>query len=416
MPTSISDKLASLGVKVGTKDTASSDESGSGVRQFTVERVLAGRSLETQAGETYLIETFHNLEQPYGRGQLAFTPFMERFASWTGDERISAISEAQIAFLDIETTGLSGGTGTLAFLVGVGRYSDGQYQLAQFFLRDPSEEAAHLLAIEAFLAPCDLLVSFNGKSFDVPLLNTRYITHGWRSPFLEMAHIDLLHLARRLWRDRLPSRTLGTLEVEILRYQRSGEDIPGWMVPQMYFDYLHTGDARPLQGVIYHNAIDVLSMAALLSHTARILADPLQAELDDDLDCLALARLFADLGDVAVAKSLYRLALDGDLPLDIHRDGVFQLSMLYKRDQDWDDAIPLWQQAAALGAVEACEELAKYYEHQTRQYADALYWTDYALRHIQAPGAPMLLRYSWQADLDHRRQRLLRKLNPEKGI
>src|SRR4030067_1036414 len=141
-------------------------------------------------------------------------------------------------------------------------------------MRDPFEEPAMLLALEEFLAPCKTLVTFNGKSFDAPLLTTRYTLQGWPSPMGRMAHIDLLHLARRLWRDRLPSRTLSNLEVQILGAQRSEEEIPGWMIPQMYFDFLRDGDARPMKRVFYHNEMDVLSMAALLNLVVNLLENP----------------------------------------------------------------------------------------------------------------------------------------------
>ncbi len=187
-------------------------------------------------------------------------------AEWAREPRLAELAPADFAFLDTETTGLSGGTGTYAFLVGVARFEDEGLHLAQFFMRDPSEEPGLLAALEEFLAPCQALVTFNGKAFDAPLLLTRYLCHGWQPPFQGLAHVDLLHLARRLWRDRLPSRTLTMLEAHILGAGRSEEDIPGWLIPEMYFTYLQTGDPTPLKSVFYHNAMDVISLVALMEH------------------------------------------------------------------------------------------------------------------------------------------------------
>jgi uncharacterized protein YprB with RNaseH-like and TPR domain len=180
-------------------------------------------------------------------------------------------------------------------MVGVGRFDGEVFRLAQFFMRDPIEEPAQLAALEAFLAPCETVVTFNGKAFDVPLLNTRYRINGEDSPLASTAQIDLLHLARRLWRERLPSCSLGSLEEHILEITRTSEDTPGWMIPELYFDYLRSGDARPLKGVFYHNTMDILSMVALLDLMAGTLADPLKMETEHPTDLVAVGRLFESL-------------------------------------------------------------------------------------------------------------------------
>jgi hypothetical protein len=410
MPPSISDKLKSLGVKVGVHAIPPPDEPAIPETLHSVERAIPGRVIANGGGETYLVEAAYPLATPHGHGSLALDAPLAVIADWAKDERIGHAAPTAFAFLDIETTGLSGGSGTYAFLVGVGRYIGGEYHLAQFFLRDPNEEEAQLLALEDFLAPCEVLVTFNGKSFDAPLLNTRYATHGWRSPLPGMAGLDLLHLARRLWRDRLPSRTLGTLEVQILGLQRSGEDIPGWLVPQMYFDYIHTRDARPLTGVFYHNAIDVLSLAALLNHVAHLLADPLNGRAPNDLDWPALGRLFADLGRAEMAVQLFRRALQASLPAELRTKTTNDLSMLHKQRGEWDEALQLWEQEAQRGAIYACVELAKFYEHEQRDPGTALRWTQHALDHLLSPRTPAYERLQWQDELAHRCQRLLRKL------
>ena len=182
---------------------------------FSIEKVLEGRTLETHQGRTFVVEEYYPMGTSHGQGSLKIDASLDVIGRWIGDEGIVELPAQSFAFIDTETTGLSGGSGTYAFLIGVGRFEEDEFHLAQFFMHDPAEEPAQLAALEEFLAPCQSIVSFNGKAFDIPLLNTRYTFQGWRSPFTGMAHIDLLHLARRLWRDRLPSRTLGNLEVQI---------------------------------------------------------------------------------------------------------------------------------------------------------------------------------------------------------
>jgi uncharacterized protein YprB with RNaseH-like and TPR domain len=402
----LSDKLKSLGVKVGARDLPPAPPNDA----WPISRAVPGRVCVTSTGETYVVESTYPIEYRHGQIGLMITTPLDVVAAWAGEQQILHSSLPTFAFLDIETTGLSGGTGTYAFLVGIGRYEGDQFHLAQYFLRDPSEEPAHLLAIEEFLTRCEVLVTFNGKAFDAPLLATRYLTQGWHFPLAGVSHLDLLHLARRLWRDRLPSRTLGSLEAEILGAFRTADDIPGWMIPQMYFDYLHSGDARPLAKVFYHNAMDVISMAALLNHISHLLDDPLHAEIAHDLDVVAIAKLYEDLGRLEEAVNLYRLSLERPLEQNPRLEVTRRLAFLHKRRGETTEALVLWQQATENQQLYACEELAKYYEHQVRDYDEALHWTLTALEWINAPDFPRLERLQWQPEFQHRLERLKRRV------
>src|SRR4030042_4736509 len=309
MPT-LSERLKSLGVKVGTKDLLPPQAS----KSYPVEEIAAGRFLDTKIGSTYLIEEDFPVDYIHGQVGLRISIQTHTIAEWAGEVKIADRDPESMVFLDTETSGLAGGAGAFAFLVGVARYTQDGFHLSQFFMRDPLEEPALLLALEEFLAPCQTIVSFNGKAFDVPLLNTRYTLQGWKSPFNGIAHVDLLHLARRLWRDRLPSRRLANLEVQILHASRTDEEIPGWMIPQIYFDYLRDGDARPLQRVFYHNAMDVVSLAALLNHTSSLLEDPFSQQTNEYIDLAAVARLLDDLGHTERATELYEICLKAEFP------------------------------------------------------------------------------------------------------
>jgi uncharacterized protein YprB with RNaseH-like and TPR domain len=402
---SLSDKLKALGVQVGAGDLPPARPRN----LYSIDQVLDGRLLDTSQGQTYVVEARYPPDYRHGAKPIQITAPLHVIAEWAGEQRLRDFTPGSFAFLDTETTGLQGGAGTYAFLIGVGRFDGDEFHLAQFFMRDPVEEPAQLAALEEFLAPCDALVTFNGKAFDLPLLWSRYIVQGWRPPFSETAHVDLLHLARRLWRDRLPNRSLGSLEVEILGAPRTDEDVPGWMIPQLYFDYLRSGDARPLKNVFYHNAIDVVSMAALFNHMAGLLAEPLAGQIDHGIDLVALAKLFESMGDLDRATRLYIHALEQDLPEPNLIEAIQRLAMIHKRQENFPEAVALWEQAARHQHLDAHIELAKFFEHRLGDAGQALYWTESAIEVVNQPGFSPYERRQWLADLEHRRQRLLRK-------
>lgn len=418
---SIFDKLKSMGVRLGPTELPENQKSVS----FSVEEVLDGQAIPTPQGDIFLVEQNFPRGQALGESVLEITAQLDKLAQWAGEPRLKQLPPEAFAFIDTETTGLSGGTGTYAFLIGVGRFEEDQFHLAQFFMRDPSEEPAQLLALEQFLAPCETIVTFNGKAFDVPLLQSRFSFHGWRSPFQTLSHIDLLHLARRLWRDRLPSRTLGNLEVQILGADRNEQDVPGWMIPSIYFDYLRDGDARPLKSVFYHNAMDVVSMSALLNHMAALLSAPIQLGNRYSVDLISLARLFEDMQDLDTATDLYIHGLEHKdskemrLPKEILLKALQRLALIYKRQKKLSAAMQLWEQAASHQHLESYVELAKCYEHQYQDYQQAIHWTVTAIEIVKdssSPGGSNLIssafqRQQWLVDLEHRLHRLYRKLS-----
>jgi uncharacterized protein YprB with RNaseH-like and TPR domain len=382
----------------------------------------------------FTVEARHAHGEPHGHGLLSFNASMEVLSEWARDSRLVGLPYQAFAFLDTETTGLSGGTGTYAFLIGVGRFefnpqtSDYEFRLAQFFMRDPIEEPAQLAALEEFLAPCQVLVTFNGKTFDVPLLSTRFLVHGWRTPLAELGHVDLLQLARRLWPHRLSSRTLPNLEAHILGTLRSDEDLPGWMIPSLYFDYLHDGDARPMSKVFYHNSMDVLSLVALMAHMVDLLNDPINFGSEYSVDLIALARLFEDLSDLDRAAQLYLHGLEHEdvrnssIPRSVLLQALQRLALIHKRKKDWPSAIQLWERAAQHQHLPAHLELTKCYEHNYRSYNEALSWTQEAINLIESlscesdPDKDRLFltdyeRSRWLEDFNYRMARLNRKLS-----
>jgi uncharacterized protein len=375
-------KLKSMGVQLGAgnlNQAKKARRSGQGI-----ESVVQGADFKTNYGMTFVTQEQFPVDYLHGQVPLCSSCEMDVLAAYSGAQRITQPGGCNVVFLDTETSGLMGGTGTYAFLIGIGYRTEAGFELVQFFMRDPNEEPALLSALDQWLSRFNAIVTFNGKTFDLPLLNTRYTLNGFTAPFGGFEHVDVLNVARKLWRDRLPSRALGELEKEIVRFYRTGDDIPGWMIPEIYFEYLRSGDARPLAGVMYHNARDILSLAALYGHVAGMLKDPLKHASGYGLDLAAIARLYEGMGWIEKAAQLYETSLEmGDLPEDFFFKTMERYALLHRRQGDWDKAAQLWKKAAEKGQIFACVELAKFYEHHERNYLEALQWAKKALEHLE---------------------------------
>ena len=229
-----------------------------------------------------------------------------------------------------------------------------------------------LAAVAEALADRGALVSFNGRRFDLPLLETRLILNRLSLPCQGLPHLDLLYPARRIYRGRLPSCRLAVLESALLRVERE-DDIPGWAIPSLYFDYLRVGRAGPLRHVFRHNALDILSLVTLTAHLGG-LAGGSAARHPEDI--LALGRWDESEGRLEAAASLYQAALEGGLEGAPRSYARYRLAHLCRRLGRWEDAERLWRRQAddggALGRrLEAIIELAKVEEHRRRDYAAA---------------------------------------------
>ena len=275
----------------------------------------------------------------------------------------------QWLFLDTETTGLAGGTGTYAFLVGVAWWDAGGLQVEQFFMRDHTEEHSLLLELTQRLAERPILVTFNGKSFDWPLLETRYRMTRSITPCAPQAHLDLLHPARQLWRLRLGSVRLTELERHVLAWDR-GWDIPSELIPQIYFDFLRGGSqaSEAVLSVFRHNQMDLRGLAALAGRILSLLEEPEAAE-GDALELYGLSRLLRRRGELFRARRVYERALGAGLPAAVDRAARRELAALAKREHDFARATSLWEDllGESADALEAYEQLAIYYEHHARE-------------------------------------------------
>src|SRR5271155_3828962 len=301
-----------------------------------------------------------------------------RDAEMSRRTRAALEDPAKWLFLDTETTGLAGGTGTYPFLVGIAWWDAGGLQVEQFFMRDFSEEHSLLHELAARLADRPVLITFNGKSFDWPLLENRFtMTRTISTPRLA-AHLDLLHPARALWKLRLGSVRLVDLERHVLDAPRLGwhreEDIASSLIPQYYFDYLRGGSADPLVGVLRHNQMDLRGLAALFGKINTLLTSQ-KGERDgvDSLDLFGLSRFFERRGDSDRAHVACSQALDLGLPAEFRPRARRELALLAKRRGDHAAAAALWLELAADpdDGVLACEQLAIHYERRAKDSARA---------------------------------------------
>ena len=368
--------------------------------------------VETALGDVCVREKRWPLEHYHGRRALGEaleidTPAVARLAPCLGSEDI-----ARTVFVDVETTGLAGGTGTYAFLVGLGSFDGDDFLVRQFFLAGPSGEEAMLAATLDALSSAGALVSFNGRCFDMPLLETRFTLNRLRPPSPAPPHLDLLYPARRLYRRRLESCRLAHLETALLGLERE-DDVPGWLIPSLYFEYLRFGRAAPLEAVFRHNALDILSMVTLLTHLSHVVGGK---SARDAADCLALARWDEAEGRASEATSLYEAALEHGSDEEQRMHAVRALTRLYRREARWPDMAALLENVAkghatAEHRLEALVALAKLKEHQQRQFAEAESLTRQALmlsEAREARGRPCDGSFSREALL-HRLARLRRR-------
>jgi uncharacterized protein YprB with RNaseH-like and TPR domain len=346
-----------------------------------VQSLKGGQTRPLPSGEAFYMETRTPLAE--GRG---FLP-LDRPLPATTWQRLGLppdLSLQRAAFFDTETTGLAGGTGTWVFLVGIGYYEGAHFVIRQYFLRDYPEEAAMLEAIHEEFSRFDLLVSFNGKSFDWPLLETRFRLARMRPPLPGAPHLDLLHPSRRVWGGQLPNAKLTTLEGHLMGIERVG-DVGGAEIPPLYFDFLRTGESGPLLPVIEHNRLDILSLASLAGHLGGLVTEPLAPTPDGVLypgdDLFGAAQILMHRGEWALALECLEGALDRGTSSITAEVVLKEKGFLLKRLQEFGQAEAVWQACLEAGSRSMVPyvELAKHYEHRTKELPRALELTRAAL-------------------------------------
>jgi uncharacterized protein len=378
---------------------------------------LGGEEIVTPVGMAYRMQRSFPRDHQHGPGRLSdLLVYDSLLASEVARQPNLAQARMEgLLFLDTETTGLAGGAGTLAFLVGVGMFMEEGFRLRQYFLRDPADEAAMLHALLEDLDLASGLVTFNGQAFDLPLLESRYIVGlRQRRNLTSAPHLDLLHPSRRLWSRALPDCTMATIEQQILRLHRGEDDVPGAQIPALYLEYLSTGATGGMQRVIYHNTMDVLS---LVSVTTQILgrhrqADPTQLTPSE---ALAVGRWHLQAGRIDPAEEALRSAVsasEGELRLEALR----RLAAYLKHGGRTTEALSAWAEWHDREPADPtpCVALAKYYEWEARDLPQALYWTNEALSALTY-WPPDWRREEVWAGVAHRLQRLRSKQTAPSG-
>jgi len=289
----------------------------------------------------------------------------------------------RLLFLDLETTGLAGGAGTYAFLVGCGWFDGALFRVRQFVLTSFAAERPLLEEVAALMRGSGVLVTYNGKTFDAPLIDTRFLFHRLDAPCGGIAHLDLLHPARRLWRPAVdlqldggePSCRLSLMEQSILGHVRE-HDVPGFEIPSRYFQFVRSGDARGLNGVLEHNRLDVLALAMLTARAGQLLEEGAPAARTAR-EALGLGRLYERGGMMTEARVCFARAIEFEADVLTHVEALRAYAVLCRRERRYVDAAEVWRRMLLLRgcpprlAREATEALAVHHEHRSRDLSAA---------------------------------------------
>jgi uncharacterized protein YprB with RNaseH-like and TPR domain len=327
-----------------------------------------------QAGSHRFLVIERSYAPGYRHGSMSVADGLPPCDGWSRLELLAGTAcRGQLLFMDLETTGLAGGAGSYAFLVGCGWFGDGRFHVRQFLLSSFASERALLEAVRDMAGDGDIVVTYNGKTFDLPLIETRYTLNRLATPFAEMPHVDMLHHARRFWHASDQGHRLTSLESSLFGYEREG-DVPGFEIPARYFHFVHTGDARPLGGVLEHNRLDLLSLALLTARAAQLLEDGATGAATSR-EAFAMGRLYEHSGMTADALACFARAADMDRT--VRADALHAHAILLRRLRRYEAAATIWEQLLHLEDCplrlerDAAEALAVHHEHRLRSLQSA---------------------------------------------
>ena len=361
--------------------------------------ILGGEWRESRGRKFLIVDRKYSPGYRHGRVSVA-----DCLPPWARFELLGG-TNGQTLFLDLETTGLAGGAGTYAFLVGCGWFDGGLFRLRQFFLADFGAERALLEAFGELAGNLACVVTYNGKTFDLPLLETRFSLQRMPTPFAEIAHVDMLHPARRMWRQEEVECRLTYLEQALCGHERES-DVPGFEIPSRYFQYVRSGDARPLQAVLEHNRLDIVSLAMLTARAAQLLEDGPSAAMAGR-EAFGLGRLYERAGLIDDALAAYRRA-SGAGAGTIRVEALRATAIMLRRLRRYEEAAGTWRDLLAAPecslayAREASEALAVHHEHRARDLEVA---RNFAAQSLSLQGTT-----ARQQATRHRLARLDRKL------
>ena len=389
----------------------------------TVE-LVEGVVSENRFGKFVLVEKRFGLDYRHGKIGLAScsehnSEVLSRlcFSKSSAPRRSSPSSTLALketVFIDCETTGLAGGVGTYAFLVGIGYFSDHEFVVRQYFMRDFHEEEAVLFAVSRELKKFRSLASYNGKCYDLPLLENRCVVNRVDFDSRAWLHLDLLFPSRRLWKKRIQDCSLSSVEQQILNVERE-IDIPSYLIPQIYFDYLRSGSVDQLIPVFHHNVYDILSLVGLSVLISQAIGDFRAAGIEDPIDLYSLGRLHFSLGDFPESIACFEHALSRKMSTEWQEVIYNSLAWAYKRTRSLERAAQVWHRLLKDKFpfnLRIYEELAKYYEHREKDYPRAMQIVDRATEYLNSSSQlpSNLNQESALASLRYRRTRLERKI------
>ena len=384
---------------------------------------LGGRVLENGFGRCLAIDRRYESDRWHGNIQIGEAEFSDPDSLRLLDPILELTQPKTTVFIDLETTGLSGGAGTVPFLVGCGYFDFGAFQVRQFLLTSYSAERAMLAAVAELFGDADLIVTYNGKTFDVPVMETRWAFHRMRAPLDEVPHFDMLHPARRLWRMQSVLTDDGgcrltTLERVLLNMRRVG-DVDGFEIPGRFFQFLRTADPRPLEPVLEHNRLDLVSLAAVTSRALRLATEG-EPACRDGIEALAVGRVLERAGAFTRAEACYRRAADSTC-VQTRAEALYRLGLRCRREARFQEAAENWRGLMALTEARshrrdrtlnalrdfAIQALAIHHEHRARDLGAARELALFALEEDTSP--------AYAEGMRHRLARLDRKLSKKQN-
>ncbi len=373
-----------------------------------LEEMVNGRWINTHFGDIFRSEFIYDVSEPYGALDLREI-YQFDSSDYVNYFQIPNIDYPDnIIFIDTETTGLIGGSGTVAFMVGLGWLKNQKFTIHQYFITQLSHEEGMLELLQSEFRNFSCILSFNGKSFDIPLLNTRFVMNRLSPVLQNYPHIDLLHISRSLWKYSIENCKLKTLEIDLLGIERQ-DDIPGELIPDVYFDYLRSRNLEKIERIFYHNRFDVISMLACLILIFKTLKSKVPEK--NPLTDYAKGRLYSRKKDIERSICHYKNVLESSISCNRRLKTLLELAQLYKKNKQYEEAVPLWEKVLDPQfpfSLEPYIELAKYYEHIKKDLQKALDFTDSAYYII--PG----YREKEITELIKRRERINKKKVPSR--
>ncbi|MGC9364451.1 MAG: ribonuclease H-like domain-containing protein [Fidelibacterota bacterium] len=370
----------------------------------SISTVVPGSWINTHFGDIFRAEFRYDLQEPYGNLDLGQIFSLNAQLLPEIFQITDPVDPRRLLFIDTETTGLSGGTGTIAFMIGIGFLEEHYFTVQQYFITQLSHEEGMLGLLQKMIPNFKCLVTYNGKAFDIPLLNARFILNRLPPIPPETDHIDLLHPTRTFWKYSLDNCKLTTVENDLLGLFRE-DDIPGELIPDTYFDYLRSRRIDNIERIFYHNRFDIITMLANLILIIQAYQSILPEQ--NPLTDYAKARLFNRKKDIARSIAHYEHVLNSEISLSRRQKTALELAALYKKSGSWEKAVTLWKNLLDDHypfSPEPYRELAKYYEHRADDLKNAKAIVEAALCKLPAHYI------AERGDLEHRLRRIEQKL------